>query len=92
MATKKTTAAKAADILEGIDLAAFAKQKAEVEQKATQALSERVEKIRTILAEMKTIVSVSGVSVSVQDLIYDFENSREELDPNTDWSSSSAYC
>lgn len=91
MATKKTAAVKAEDILEGIDLVAFAKQKAEVEQKASLALAERVEKIRTILAEMKTIVSVSGVSVYIGDLITDFEDSREELDPNTDWSSSS-YC
>lgn len=75
-----------------IDLKAFAAQKAEIEQRANVVLAEKVQAIRDILAEMKTIVSISGVSINVQDLVGEFEDAREALDPNTDWNSSSAYC
>ena len=88
MATRKPKT----PVLDGVDLIEFARQKALVEQKATEALAERVETIRNALTEMQAIVSATKVSVSVSELITEFEDARESLDPNTDWSSSSAYC
>ena len=90
MATKKATQANGP--LGDIDLKAFAAQKAEIKRRASEVLAEKVELIRNILGEMKAIVEISGVSVDVGSLLSEFEEAREELDPNRDWNSSSAYC
>lgn len=93
MATKKaTTNAQATSILDGIDLHEFNRTKAIITQKASAALAERVETIRATLREMQSIVDLSGVGVNIQDLIYEIGEAKQELDPSTDWNSSSAYC
>lgn len=78
--------------LEGVDLSEFIRMKALVTEKASAALSERVEQIKTLLSEMQTIVDTSGVGINISDLFYTIEESRRTLDPSTDWNSSSAYC
>lgn len=89
---KLSAAAESLSILDGIDLVEFNRQKTLIAQKANEAIAERVQTIRTALNELQQIVEVSGVSVNVSNMISEFEDARESLDPNTDWNSSSAYC
>lgn len=91
MATRKSKIT-AVPALDGIDLQEFARLRGEIQSKASAALSERVEIIRTQLREMKEIVDATGVSINISDLVSEVESSRYSLDPNTDWNSSSAYC
>lgn len=79
-------------VLDGVDLVEFARLKAEVQQKASQALAERVERIQLALEEMKAIVDATGVGVNISELVSEFEDAQTDLDPNRDWDSSSAYC
>lgn len=73
----------------GVDLKEFQRQKALLTQAATQEIATRVESIRVLLSEIRTLAVESGVFVDIREVSSEIE-SIAELHP--DWNSSSYYC
>lgn len=84
MATKKQTNLN-------FDLEEFKRQKEAVVKFASQEVADKVESIKQLLREIKTLVEVSGIEVK---LCYtDIQTLLEEVDSlHPEWNSSSMYC
>ena len=86
----QSNAAVIQDILGGFDIGAFAKLKQEAAQKATTAIAQRIELVKKALYEIRDISHVTGVQVSLQEVIEAAHNVNEYVNP--DWNSSSSNC
>lgn len=69
--------------LSGIDLAELRKQRQLVEQQANQAISERIDAIKTLLNDIREIAGATGVEVDLDTIGYEVADMA-----GTYWSSS----
>jgi hypothetical protein len=72
-----------------IDLKEFARQKLIIQKQASIDCAAKIQSIKLLLTEIKELVTLSGITIDLRELKYDFE-AVEELHP--EWNSSSYDC
>lgn len=83
-------AAKKPATTEVVDLKEFRRQKELVVQQAQAQISNKVDEVKSLLADIKELVELSGIQIRIDRLISDSLESIGELHP--DWNSSSYEC